>query len=170
VTIERRARRWSGGRLNAIARRLMKASPLCSLSTVSPGGRAHINHMYFAWNDAFEVFWISDADSRHSKNLITNRSAAVTIYDSRQVWGRPDRGIQLFGSAGVVSGSAAREAERAYSKRFRDFDPAEYDLPYYRFRPRTVKLFDERSLAGGTLVTALVTPNGLAWTKTEVWA
>jgi hypothetical protein len=33
-----------------------------------------------------------------------------------------------------------------------------------------VKLFDERSLAGGTLVTARVTTNGLSWAKTEVWA
>jgi hypothetical protein len=32
-----------------------------------------------------------------------------------------------------------------------------------------VKLFDERSIAGGTLVTARVTKDGLAWSKTEVW-
>jgi uncharacterized protein YhbP (UPF0306 family) len=144
----------------------MSASPLCSLATVSPRGRAHINHMYFAWNDRFEVFWISDADSVHSRNLVRNRSAAVTVYASNQVWGRPDRGIQLFGTAGVASGT---EAAGAYSRRFRDFDAGSNDLPYYRFRARTVKLFDERSLAGGTLVTARVTSAGLEWSKTEVW-
>src|SRR5438105_13350593 len=144
----------------------MNVSPLCSLATVSPRGRANINHMYFAWNDRFEVFWISDEDSIHSRNLIRNRSAAVTIYASNQVWGKPDRGIQLFGTAGVVKGD---EAARAYGRRFRDFDPEANDLPYYRFRPRTVKLFDERSLAPGTLVTARVMPDRLAWSKTEVW-
>src|SRR5438552_9733577 len=97
----------------------MNASPLCSLATVSPGGRAHINHMYFAWSDRFEVFWISDRDSLHSQNLTRNRSAAVTIYASNQVWGRPDRGIQLFGTAGETN---AREAQRTYGARFRDFD------------------------------------------------
>src|SRR5438093_14962 len=100
MTVERRSKRWSGARLAGVARRLMKASPLCSLATVSPDGRAHINHMYFASNDRFDIFWISDADSRHSANLVANRSAAVTIYDSHQVWGRPDRGIQLFGTGG----------------------------------------------------------------------
>jgi hypothetical protein len=145
----------------------MNASPLCALATVSPRGRAHINHMYFAWNDRFEVFWISDPDSVHSRNLERNPSAAVTIYASNQVWGKPDRGIQLFGAAGVTRAS---EAASAYGKRFRDFDPDSNDLPYYRFRPRTVKLFDERSLAAGTLVTARVTARGLAWTTTEVWA
>src|SRR5438067_3114405 len=102
MTVERRARRFSAERLERVARRLMSACPLCSLATVSPGGRAHINHMYFAWNDGFEVFWISDPDSIHSRNLRRNGSAAVTVYASNQVWGRPDRGIQLFGRAGIA--------------------------------------------------------------------
>jgi hypothetical protein len=166
VTVEQSSRRFSSERLELAARRLMNASPLCSLATVSPRGRAHINHMYFAWNDRFEVFWISDSDSIHSRNLVRNRSAAVTIYASNQVWGKPDRGIQLFGSAGVTRG---REAAAVYGKRFEDFDADSNDLPYYRFHPRTLKLFDERSLAPGTLVTARATSRGLAWTKTEVW-
>jgi uncharacterized protein YhbP (UPF0306 family) len=149
----------------------MNASPLCSLATVSPGGKAHINHMYFAWDDSFNVYWASDPDSLHSRNLVRNSSAAVTIYDSRQIWGRPDRGIQLFGTGGLASGRAVKAAELAYGKRFPSLDPSMSEsYPFYRFRPRAVKLFDERSLAGGTLVTARVTPDGLAWAKTEVWA
>src|SRR5438045_4798956 len=138
MTVERRSRRFSSERLERIARRLMNASPLCSLSTVSPGGRAHINHMYFAWNDRLHVVWSSDPESRHSRNLLRNRSAAVTIYDSHQVWGRPDRGIQLFGTAGVTAGA---HAKNDYGRRSRDFDADSNDLPYYRFRPRTIKLF-----------------------------
>ena len=123
--------------------------------------------MYFAWSERFDVFWISDPDSHHSRNLVRNRSAAVTIYASNQVWGRPDRGIQLFGSGGLAAGN---EAGRAYAARFKDFDAESNELPYYRFRPRSVKLFDERALAPGTLVTARVSRDGLAWAKTEVWA
>jgi uncharacterized protein YhbP (UPF0306 family) len=126
--------------------------------------------MYFAWSGWFDVYWISDADSIHSKNLLRNRSAAITVYDSKQTWGKPDRGMQLFGTAGVVTGRAAGEAASAYAKRYKDFDADSSDLPYYRFRPRTVKLFDERNLDGGTLVTARVTEDGLTWLKTEVWA
>src|SRR5207244_9744773 len=122
VTVERRSRRFSSERLERVARRLMNASPLCALATVSPGGRAHINHMYFAWSDRYEVIWISDPESLHSRNLIRTSSAAVTIYPSSQVWGRPDRGIQLFGTAGVAAGKTAREARRVYGNRFRDYD------------------------------------------------
>jgi uncharacterized protein YhbP (UPF0306 family) len=164
VTVEQRARRFAARRLERVARRLMNASPLCALATVSPAGRAHINHMYFAWNDRFEVFWYSDEDSVHSRNLARNPSAAITIYDSHQVNGRPDRGIQLFGAAAVAR---ADQASPAYKRRFRGVDPSAYTA--YRFRPRTVKLFDERSLAPAMLVTARVARDGLTWLKTEVW-
>ena len=115
----------------------MAAAPLCALATVSAGGRAHINHMYFAWNDRYDVFWYSDRDSIHSRNLARTSSAAITIYDSHQVNGRPDRGIQLFGSAGIAG---VDESSRLYKRRFRTVDPSAYTA--YRFRPRTVKLFD----------------------------
>ena len=146
----------------------MNASPLCSLATVSPRGRAHINHMYFAWTERFEVIWISNPESIHSRNLVRNPSAAVTIYDSHQTWGKPDRGIQLFGTAGVTAGRRENEAQRVYGKRFRDYNAEAEGLPVYRFVARTVKLFDERSLAPVTFVTARVTAKGLVWAKTEV--
>ena len=44
------------------------------------------------------------------------------------------------------------------------------ELPLYRFRPRTLKLFDERALDPGTLVTARVTRGRLTWVKTQVFA
>ena len=164
MTVEQRAKRFPATRLEQVARRLMNASSLCALATVTPAGRPHINHMYFAWNDRFEVFWYSDRDSIHSRNLTRSPAAAVTIYDSHQVNGRPDRGIQLFGTAAIAKGE---EPGRVYKRRFRGVDPSAYTA--YRFRTRTAKLFDERALAPGMLVTAQVTPNGLSWMKTEVW-
>ncbi len=148
----------------------MNVSRLCALATVWPTGRAHVNHMYFARSGLFDVVWISDPDSRHSRNLQTNSSAAVTIFDSHQTWGRPDRGIQLFGTAGTVTGAAARQAERAYAARFPYAPSPDGSLPFYRFRPRELKLFYERLLGDGTLVTARVTVQGLAWLRTEVFA
>jgi pyridoxine/pyridoxamine 5'-phosphate oxidase len=148
----------------------MNASTLCAIATVSPGGRAHISHVYFAWNDSYEVFWISDPDSLHSRNLATNRTAGVSIYDSRQVWGRPDRGIHLFGAAGEVSRRQAAEAQRAYAARFRGYDTTALEsLCFYRFHPRTLHLFDERSLDAGTLVTVKIAKDRLTWLRTEVW-
>jgi len=69
----------------------------------------------------------------------------------------------------LASSTRVREAERAYAARFPPYDPSD-SYPIYRFRPREVKLFYERLLGGGTLVTARVTRDGLTWLRTEVWA
>jgi hypothetical protein len=71
------------------------------------------------------------------------------------------------GTAKNAAGDAGEEIKRAYMRAFRGVDPSDYTA--YRFRSRTVKLFDARTLAPATLVTARVTRDGLVWVKTEVW-
>src|SRR5207302_7890675 len=44
-------------------------------------------------------------------------SMAMTIFDSRQSWDDPGRGIQLFGTGGKTRGVQAARAERTYAAR-----------------------------------------------------
>jgi uncharacterized protein YhbP (UPF0306 family) len=96
---------------------------------------------------------------------------AIAVFDSRQSWGKPDRGVQLWGSAREARGTTGRAAEQIYSERFASY--AATDLSAYRlylFRPRRLKLFDERELGAGTFVTARVTREGrLAWVRTDIY-
>jgi uncharacterized protein YhbP (UPF0306 family) len=154
-------------RIAAAARRLLEASTLCTISTVSAGGRPHANTAYFSWNRSFDLVWLSDPGSTHSRHLRTTPSAAVVVYDSRQTWGEADRGIQLFGSASEATGSARREAERSYARRFPDYTDAG-DYRFYRFRPRRLKLFDETVFGSGVFVSAAVRGGDVAWTRTDV--
>jgi nitroimidazol reductase NimA-like FMN-containing flavoprotein (pyridoxamine 5'-phosphate oxidase superfamily) len=96
-----------------MARRLLSASTLCAIATVSPGSRSHVNTAYFAWSRALDVVWLSAPEALHSRNVRTNPSVAVAVYDSTLSWGGPDRGIQLFGSASELAGRAALEAEHS---------------------------------------------------------
>jgi uncharacterized protein YhbP (UPF0306 family) len=168
MPIVRSSKHPSNSRLAAIARRLLDASTLCAIATVSPGGRAHINTAYFAWGPALEIVWLSAPDARHSRNVRANASAAVAVFRSTQTWGGSDRGIQLFGRARELRGRAALEAERLYAKRFRAYQG---DLPafrFYRLLTRRMKLFDERLLGGGTFVTVSVQRGGrVNWDRTE---
>ncbi len=167
--MERSSTRLPASRLKAEARRLLNASTLCAIATVTESGRAHVNTAYFAWSPSYEIVWLSAPESRHSRNLATHRSAAIAVYDSTQTWGGPDRGIQVFGAAREAKGRAARDAKRLYVRRFPDAAGADLD-PYrcYVLRPRQLKLFDERRLGGGVFVTARVGPGGrLAWVRTE---
>ena len=171
MPIQRSRRPIASARLTALARRLLNASSLCAIATVSPGGRAHVNTAYFAWSRGLELVWLSEPHARHSRNLRTNPGVAVAVYDSNQSWGRPDRGIQMFGSAKEQAGEAARDAERIYAKRFPAYARASFGAyRFYRFRARRVKLFDERALGGGVFVTARAAPGGnLSWERSETY-
>jgi uncharacterized protein YhbP (UPF0306 family) len=169
VPIQRAREAISQGRLRTLARRLVNASTLCAISTVSDDGRAHINTAYFAFSASFDIIWLSAPEAHHSRNLRRRPSVAIAVYDSAQKWGGSDRGIQIFGSARELTGRSAREAERIYGQRFRSYarnDPTAYR--FYRLRPARLKLFHERELGGATFVTARVSRGGiLKWERTE---
>jgi uncharacterized protein YhbP (UPF0306 family) len=169
MAIERSKRRVSSPRLAALARRLLDESRLFALATVAPDGTAHINTAYFAWSPTLALVWLSHPDARHSRNIRANPSAAAAVYDSTQSWGKPDRGLQLFGSASELED--ADDAGALYAQRFSDY--RRDDVEAYRFydlRPRRIKLFDERELGAGRFVTAGVDDRGrLTWEATETY-
>jgi uncharacterized protein YhbP (UPF0306 family) len=171
MAVKRSSRRVAASRLEQLARRLLDASSLCAFATVSPAGRAHINTAYFAWSAAFDVVWLSAPVAAHSRNVRDDPSTAVAVYDSTQTWGRPDRGIQLFGTAREVSGRALAEAQRLYADRFPESESMDMSAyRFYRLRPRRLKIFDEEELGGGVFVTASVGSGGsLSWARTDLY-
>jgi uncharacterized protein YhbP (UPF0306 family) len=150
---------------------MLDASTLCAVATTSPRGGVHINTAYFAWSPGFDLVWLSDPGAKHSHNLVAHPGVAIAVYDSTQVWGEPDRGIQLFGLARQVSGPIGKDAERLYARRFPAY--ARTDLGayhFYRFRTGRMKLFDERALGAGVFVTVAVRAGRrLAWERTEIY-
>jgi uncharacterized protein YhbP (UPF0306 family) len=171
MTIARSGRRVASGRLKTLAGQLLDASMLCAIATVSPRGRAHVNTAYFAWSPSLDLVWLSHPRAIHSGNVRARRTVAVAVYDSHQTWGKPDRGIQLTGTAQEVLGRAADDAEKVYVARFPEYrgsDSAGYR--FYRFRPRRLKLFDERELGARVFVTARVSRGEVSWERTEIYA
>jgi uncharacterized protein YhbP (UPF0306 family) len=168
VRVVRSPRRVANTRLARVARRLLGAAPLCALATVTPGGRAYVNTMYFARSDPWDLVWISSPDSQHSRNLRQSGTAAIAVFDSHQRWGGTDRGIQVFGRARELRGAAARAALKAYSERFKPDEAILGRYVAYRLRPARLKLFDEREFGSGTFVMARVGRDGrLVWQRTE---
>ena len=169
MPIERSLRPVATTRIATLAHRLLEASTLCAIATVGPGGRAHINTAYFAWSRDLEIVWLSDPSARHSQNLRRNPSVAIAVCDSTQTWGQSDRGIQLFGTARETAGRLTRVSERIYAARFPAYEGPEFGaFRLYRFRPRRIKVFDERALGSGVFVTASVGAGGrVSWQRTE---
>src|SRR2546428_12303357 len=117
MTIAVVKRRFPGKRIQRSVFRILRDSALCSMSTVAPGNRAHINSAYFCYSPDLNVYFLSDPDSLHCKNVERNPSMAMMVMNSSQTWGGTDRGIQLFGACHRVRGPAAKEAERRYGSR-----------------------------------------------------
>jgi uncharacterized protein YhbP (UPF0306 family) len=170
MPIKRSNRPIAAARLAVTARELLDASTLCAIATVTPEGGAYLNTAYFAWSRDFDIVWLSERGARHSRNLRANNSVAIGVYDSTQTWGEADRGIQLFGSAREV-GDDETEAVTLYARRFPEFaGGSRSGYQFYVFRPRRLKIFDERALGPGTFVTArLARDRRLAWERTEIY-
>ncbi len=158
-------------RLATAARRLLDASTLCAIATASSDRAPYVNTAYFAWGPDLRLVWLSHPDAAHSRNVERDERVAVAVYDSAQVWGRPDRGIQLVGSARRLEGDDAGDAAAVYRSRFVEYRSDQFGAyRFYAFRPRLAKLFDERELGAGRFVVAAVDEGGrLTWEATEVY-
>jgi uncharacterized protein YhbP (UPF0306 family) len=158
-------------RIERAAVGLLDASLLCAISTVSPRTAAHINTAYFVWSHELDIFWLSDPAARHSRNIRVRPSTAVTVYDSHQAWGRPDRGIQLFGSTLRLPAAETAHAESLYAARFPGYAmPDLLAYPFYRFRPDLLKVFDESVFGTGVFVTARMDAGRrLLWERTDIY-
>jgi uncharacterized protein YhbP (UPF0306 family) len=146
--------------------RILEDSPLCSIATVGPGNRPHINTAYFAYTRDLVFCFLSDPDSIHCRNLRANPSIGMTVFRSAQAWGTSNRGVQLFGRAREVRGAAARAAERVYARRFPKFgrwlrsQTAEgraladqvRSYRFYRFVPSRAKILDEGEFGGAVFL------------------
>ena len=192
MVVQRRRTRVSERRIRASVFRVLARNDLCSIATVAPENRAHINTAFFAYSPNFELFFLSDPGSLHCRNLLANPSMAVTIFNSSQNWDAPGRGIQLFGRGHRTQGRQANRAENFYGTRFPAFrrwlegtHPAErrqaarlQSYALFRFLPTRVKILDEAEFGSAIFIIAAVRRHQggaggrsraeLSWQATEV--
>jgi uncharacterized protein YhbP (UPF0306 family) len=74
-----------------------------TLATVGPEGPWAAALFYVS--DGFDLYWLSDPQTRHSQNIAHTPRVAVTIQEDFQDW-RVIQGIQMEGSAEQVGAQA----------------------------------------------------------------
>ncbi|SRR6266498_725825 len=148
--------------------RLLAENVLCSMASITAEGRAYINTAYFCYSPEVEIYFLSHPKALHCQNIRDNPSMAIAIFPSNQIWGKPDRGLQLFGICKQATGRAASKADKLYSKRFAEYrtwksdlasDSPGWDYRFYSFVTAELKVFDEKELGGGFFVLAKVKRN-----------
>jgi uncharacterized protein YhbP (UPF0306 family) len=165
MTVQLLSQRSSEQRIRKSLLRILRNNVLCSIATVSANQRAHINTAYFCYSDELELYFLSNPDSLHCRNLLSNSSTAVTIFSSAQKWGGPDRGIQLFGTGAPALGAQMVQAEELYRKRFKAYAQWKAGLgtedvgrtyQFYRFIVRKIKILDEVEFGDSVFIIATV--------------
>jgi len=134
---------------------LLSVNLLCDIATVNDDGTPHISTAFFAYDDQLILYFLSDPDSIHAKNIARSPKVAVAIYDGRQIWGGAHSGLQVFGDCEQLSGALEERARQAYTDRFLlypDFAAGTgtqaADVPFakyvfYGVTPSLVKVLDE---------------------------
>ena len=145
--------------------RVLNRIPLCSLATVAGDRTAHSSHVYFASSPELHLYFLSDPESGHCRQVRSNPTMAISVYDSTQRWGGSDRGIALWGTCKEMRGEGAVRAEEVYGRRFKAYAKWRAGLGpgdiattwrFYRFVATRVKVFDEPEFGRAVFVVAVV--------------
>lgn len=128
----------------------LSATDYCCIATVDKKG-VWSSPVYFAWDDKYNLFFISQMPSRHMQNIKRNSRIAVSIYKTEQKGYVV--GIQLEGKARILSEKdGKKEIQHAYSTYFNRAghgpDVQQYiNNPtwlYVRVTPEQIYYFDTR--------------------------
>lgn len=129
----------------------LAAQSTLALATVNESGAPEVAPVFYVADEAFALYWLSAASSRHSLNLTARPMVAATIYPA--VWNWLDiAGLQIEGQAGIVGDSVEREAALAlYLNKFQlpeSFAGAIAGSSLYRLRPQWMRWLNNREHFG----------------------
>ena len=133
---------------------LLNKNKLLTLST-SYKNKPYSNTCYYAYDKEFNLYFWSEKNALHSKNILRNKKIAVNIFNSNQKWGSNLQGIQGLGKAFVVNNKELIKGGFLYIKRYpkvlkfvknlKDFHSNKFASRIYKIELEKIKLFDERT-------------------------
>ena len=72
------------------AKQIIEENIYMVISSASLDGRPWISPVFFAYDNSYNFFWVSNKDSRHSALIRSNPHVAIVIFDSRAPQGKGD--------------------------------------------------------------------------------
>ncbi len=99
-----------------MARHIIDQSRYMVIATSDKHARPWAAPVFFAYDDKFNLYFISAVDSKHAENISRNPYVAVSIFDSTQPIGMSD-GVQIEGRTSVVERSKLKAVIDIYCSR-----------------------------------------------------
>jgi len=97
---------------------ILEENILLSMATIKEEKQSYINTAYYCYNKHLEFYILTNPNSQHCQNLVSNKSVALTICDSHQQWTDDVKGLQLLGECELAKGKRLIEGTVLYLKRF----------------------------------------------------
>lgn len=101
--------------IKKLIKEVLRKGYLMSLATHDNGG-VWVSDVIFVETNSFELYWLSEVNSRHSKAVINNSQVAATITLSNNV-GEKNIGLQIEGKAEKIEGDILEIAIKHRLKR-----------------------------------------------------
>lgn len=73
-----------------VAKQIIANNIYMTIATASKNGSPWISPVFFAYDDDFNLYWVSNKESKHSMLLKENPQAAIVIFDSTAPEGEGD--------------------------------------------------------------------------------
>lgn len=73
-----------------VAKEIIANNIYMTIATASLDGKPWISPVFFAYDERYNLFWVSDKNSRHSTTIRNNPQVAIVIFDSKAPEGTAD--------------------------------------------------------------------------------
>lgn len=97
------------------ARKILEENIYCVIASSSKNGEPWISPVFYGYDEDYNIYWISDKDSKHSDLIRSNPQVSIAIFNSQLPEGKADC---VYLQANVEEINNSEEAEKAY--RIRD--------------------------------------------------
>ncbi len=96
---------------------LLAVHTTMTLATVNPDGGPAAAAVFYAADEAFNLYFLSEERTQHGRNLAANPAVAAAIQADGQDW-RAITGLQMRGRAAPVPAADLPHAAALYAQRF----------------------------------------------------
>jgi uncharacterized protein YhbP (UPF0306 family) len=101
--------------LKLLIKEILDRSHLMTVGTIDEGG-PWVANVVFIYDENFNIYWMSDPETRHSKAILNNSKTAGTICLNNKSK-EPNIAIQLSGAANKIEGERFDLAKKHLTKR-----------------------------------------------------
>ncbi len=148
--------------------KILKENKLLTLSTTNKS-QPYSCSLYYVFDKQLNLYIWTDKDSTHSENIKNNSKIAINIADTSQKWGSKLKGLQIQGTANIISTKELPNIARLYIKRFpkvskyikkiKDFVSGKLESQIYKFKINKIKLLDEKTFGKEEFIEILIKKN-----------